>query len=194
MGYKLAGCNVLGCCELDPAMIKVYRENHHPKYSYCCDVRDLTSQELPEELFDLDILDGSPPCSVFSIAGKRDQGWGVEKQFREGQKLQRLDDLFFAFIEVANKLRPKVIVAENVAGLIQGKARGYVNEIIQAFAGAGYDVQIFLLNSATMGVPQERQRVFFIGRRRDLNLPKINLAFSEPPVTFGEVRSKTGKP
>ena len=194
MGYKLAGFEVVGCCEIDQKMIEIYRKNNHPRISYCCDIRDLLDQDLPEELYDLDVLDGSPPCSVFSMAGKREAGWNTEKQFREGQKMQRLDDLFFYFIDVAKALRPKVVVAENVKGLIGGKARGYVNEIIKAFEAAGYDLQLFLLNSERMGVPQSRERVFCIGRRKDLDLPKILLDFNEDLITFGSVRSEKGLP
>lgn len=194
MGYKLAGYSVVGCCELDPAMMKVYKANNHPKYAYQMDVRDFLGQDLPDELYDLDILDGSPPCSVFSLAGKREDGWNKEKQFREGQKLQKLDDLFFAFIDIAKELQPKVVIAENVKGLMAGNAKGYVNEIFKAFGAAGYDVQLFLLNSAKMGVPQARERVFFVARRKDLKLQKLVLEFDEPVVTFGMVRSEHGKP
>ena len=161
------------------------------------DIREFISipdDELPEELFSLDVLDGSPPCSVFSTAGDREKGWNTEKQFREGQKMQRLDDLFFAFIEVAKKLKPRVVVAENVKGLITGNAKGYVNEIIKAFKAAGYVPQIFLLNSAKMGVPQARERVFFIARRQDQKFPKLNLDFNEPIVPFGMVRTEKGVP
>lgn len=194
MGYKLAGYRVIGCCEIDQAMIKLYRQNHHPKISFCTDVRNLVTMDLPAELYDLDVLDGSPPCSVFSMAGKREEGWGKEKRFREGQEKQRLDDLFFAFLDVANRLRPKVVVAENVAGLLRGNAKGYVNEIIKAFDAAGYYVQMFLLNAAVMGVPQDRERVFFIGRRKDLNLPAVRFTFNERPINFGDVRSAEGRP
>lgn len=194
MGYKLAGYSVVGCCEIDPDMMKLYRENYRPKYSYQMDVRDLLAQDLPDDLYDLDVLDGSPPCSVFSMAGKREDGWNKEKQFREGQKLQKLDDLFFAFIDIADRLQPKIVIAENVKGLTAGNARGYVNEIFKAFARSGYDAQLFLLNSARMGVPQARERVFFVARRKDLYLPKIKLDFNEPEVTFGEVRTEHGKP
>ncbi len=197
MGYKLAGYTVIGDCEIDRAMNKLYQANLHPKHNYLMDVRDfcaIDNDKLPEELFRLDILDGSPPCSVFSIAGEREKGWNKEKQFREGQKLQRLDDLFFEFIKIAKKLQPKVVVAENVKGLVTGNAKGYVNEIFKAFREAGYLPQLFLLNAATMGVPQARERVFFIARRIDLNLPKIALGFNEKPVLFGEVRSEHGIP
>ena len=192
MGYKLAGYTVIGNCEIDPAMAAVYEENNHPKYTYQMDIRDFNSEELPEELFNLDILDGSPPCSVFSSAGDREKGWGREKVFREGQKKQRLDDLFFVFIETAKRLQPKVVIAENVEGLLKGNAKGYVNEIIKRFSEAGYDVQAFLLDASKMGVPQRRRRVFFIGRRKDLSLPKLALDFREPPILFKEVRSEKG--
>lgn len=193
MGYKLAGYDVIGNCEIDPDMMKIYKENHHPRYSYLMDVRDfLKKDDLPEELYNLDILDGSPPCSVFSTAGEREKAWGKEKAFREGQKLQTLDDLFFVFIDIAKKLKPKVVIAENVSGLLKGNAKGYVNEIIKQFKEAGYRVQIFLLNAAKMGVPQKRERVFFACLRDDIDLPKIQLAFNETPILFGNVRTNYG--
>lgn len=196
LGYKLAGFDVVGCCEIDPAMMEVYKANNHPKYTFLMDVRDFVKQdEIPAELYDLDVLDGSPPCSVFSMAGARDHGgWNREKVFREGQKKQRLDDLFFAFIDIAEKLQPKVVIAENVKGLITGKAKGYVNEIIKGFDAAGYSVQVFLFNSAKMGVPQSRERVFFIGQRKDLEPVKLRLIYDEPLITFGDIRSEKGEP
>ena len=197
MGYKLAGYEMVGNCEIDPDMNKIYRTNHHPKHSYLMDIRDfkaIPDDQLPPDLFDLDILDGSPPCSVFSMAGQRESGWDKDKVFREGQKQQRLDDLFFEFIGVAEKLKPRVIIAENVKGLIAGNAKGYVNEIIKHFHAAGYTVQMFLLNASQMGVPQARERVFFFCRRDDLDFPKLSLALNEPPIPFGQVRSLHGVP
>jgi DNA (cytosine-5)-methyltransferase 1 len=136
-------------------------------------------------LFDIDILDGSPPCSSFSMAGSREDAWGESKKFREGQAEQVLDDLFFHFVKTATKLRPKVVVAENVKGLIMGNARGYVKEIFEAFRKAGYETQLFLLNASRMGVPQARERTFFVARRIDLKLPKLTLDFNEPVILVG---------
>lgn len=195
MGYKLAGFNVIGNCEIDPRVNALYQKNLHPRYSYEMDIREFVDREdLPEELYNLDILDGSPPCSVFSMAGKREDGWNKKKVFREGQAEQKLDDLFFYFIKLAKRLQPKIVVAENVKGLVLGNAKGYVNEIFKAFDDAGYAVQLFLLNAAVMGVPQKRERCFFIARRKDLQIPKLTLAFKETPIFFGEVRSEHGKP
>ena len=69
MGYKRAGFQVLGNVEIDPRMNKIYLKNQHPKYNFNMDLRDFNNlDELPDELYHLDILDGSPPCSTFSTA------------------------------------------------------------------------------------------------------------------------------
>lgn len=186
MGYKLSGFEVLGGVEIDPEMMAIYKANHNPKHSYLMGVQDfvkIPNDQLPKELFNLDILDGSPPCSSFSMAGSREDAWGENKKFREGQAVQVLDDLFFEFIKVAEKLKPKIVVAENVKGLILGKAKGYVKQIAQQFDKAGYDVQLFLLNAAFMGVPQKRERTFFVARRKDLNFKNVSLNFNEETVT-----------
>jgi DNA (cytosine-5)-methyltransferase 1 len=190
MGYKLAGFEHLGGVEIDQPIADVYKTNHNPKYLYVEDIRDFADRtEFPEDLYDLDILDGSPPCSSFSMAGNREKDWGKEKKFREGQTVQTLDDLFFDYIKLAKKLQPKVIIAENVKGLIQGNAKVYVHKIKAALEDAGYKVQLFLLNAASMGVPQKRERVFFICQRNDLNLPKLKLEFNEVAVPFGVVKT-----
>lgn len=196
MGYKLAGYQVVGNCEIDPDMMKIYQANNHPEYSFLMDVRDflkLPDEKIPEALRHLDVLDGSPPCSVFSMAGSREAGWNVEKTFREGQAKQRLDDLFLYFIGIAKRLQPKVVIAENVKGLITGNAKGWVNRIVRAFGDAGYDVQIFLFNASRMGVPQKRERVFFIAHRKDLKYQKLVMKFDSKPIPFSMVREPYGK-
>jgi DNA (cytosine-5)-methyltransferase 1 len=194
MGYKLAGFDVIGANEIDPEMAWHYRANHNPKHYYLEDIRKFRLRtDLPKELYELDILDGSPPCSSFSMAGSREKGWGKKKQFREGQVEQVLDDLFFDFIELARKLQPKVVIAENVKGMLQGNAKGYVKQIIGLFNTAGYDVQLFLLNAASMGVPQKRERVFFVCKRKDLNFKDLKLLFNTKIVTSGEIIDDSDK-
>ena len=188
MGYKLAGFDHLGGVEIDPPIADVYKTNHRPKYLFTEDIRDFNKRaDLPEELFNLDLLDGSPPCSSFSMAGNREKDWGKTKVFREGQSHQRLDDLFFDYIDLAKRLQPKVVIAENVKGLIQGNAKAYVHRIKKQFEEAGYKVQLFLLNAASMGVPQKRERVFFVCQRNDLKLPKLELGFNEAAIPFGKL-------
>jgi DNA (cytosine-5)-methyltransferase 1 len=205
MGYKLAGFDVLGCNEIDPKMIEAYKANHNPKYAYLEPIQTFKLRtDLPDELYNLDILDGSPPCSSFSMAGNREKDWGKEKVFREGQAEQVLDTLFFDFIDLAKELQPKVVVAENVKGLLLGAAKEYVIKIYEAFDEAGYYCQHFLLDASKMGVPQRRERVFFICLRKDLaqpflhyadmftELPKIEMDFNEKEILFGEYRDERG--
>ena len=197
MGYKLAGFDVLGCNEIDPKMIEAYKANHNPKYAYLEPIQTFKlRKDLPEELYQLDILDGSPPCSSFSMAGNREKDWGKEKVFREGQAEQILDTLFFDFIDLAKKLQPKIVIAENVKGLLLGDAKSYVRQIYREFDLAGYYCQHWLLDASKMGVPQRRERVFFIALRKDLAEPfleqqdmftvnpKLNLEFNEPEIKY----------
>jgi len=202
MGYKLAGFDVLGCNEIDPKMIEAYKANHNPKYAFLEPIQTFKERkDLPQELYELDILDGSPPCSSFSMAGNREKDWGKEKKFREGQAEQILDNLFFDFIDLAKELQPKVVVAENVSGLMMGSAKDYVKRIYTAFQEAGYQLRIepYLLDASTMGVPQRRRRVFFIALRNDLacdfmeqvdmfqTAPKLDLTFNEKEIPFKEI-------
>jgi len=203
MGYKLAGFDVIGHNDIDPKMVEVYKENHKPKYSYLESITTFAKRkDLPKDLYELDILDGSPPCSSFSMAGNREKDWGKEKKFREGQELQVLDTLFFDFIDLAKELQPKVVVAENVKGLLLGNAKEYVKKIYKEFDKAGYYCQHFLLDASKMGVPQRRERVFFICLRKDLaskfleqvdmftELPKIEMNFKEKEIQFKKVKDK----
>jgi len=199
MGYKLAGCEVLGCVEIDPKMNEIYVKNHNPKYNFCMDLRDfnkLPNDEIPKELFNLDILDGSPPCTTFSMAGDREDSWGKKKKFREGQKEQTLDDLSFVFIETVKKLKPRVVIMENVEGLILGEAFSYVQQIYKDFQDAGYFVHHWLLKGEQMGVPQTRHRVFFVACRADLEIDPswLDMSFNYKPVTYGEIKEGNNRP
>ena len=202
MGYKLAGFDVLGCNEIDPKMMEAYTTNHKPKYSFLEPIQTFKDRnDLPEELYNLDILDGSPPCSSFSMAGSREKQWGKEKKFKEGQAKQVLDTLFFDFIDLAKKLQPKVVIAENVKGLLLGSAKSYVRDIYREFDKAGYYCQHWLLNASKMGVPQRRERVFFIALRKDLAgpflqhkdfftyAPGLDLRFKEKEIPFSDFDS-----
>ena len=195
MGYKLAGYDCLGGVEIDPKVAATYKRNLNPKILYNLDIRDFNAlEDLPPELYNLDILDGSPPCTTFSMAGKREKVWGKEKTFKEGQKKQRLDDLVFVYCDTIAKLRPKVCVLENVEGLIRGNGKAYAKRITDKLTATGYRVQVFLLNAYNMGVPSYRSRVFFIGLRNDYDLPRLTLAFNEPQIVFGEIKDNMGDP
>jgi len=189
MGYKRAGCEVIAANDIDPEMAWHYKLNIKPKQYFLCPINELLTKELPPELFELDILDGSPPCSTFSMAGSREKAWGKDKHFREGQAKQVLSDLFFDYLDLVGKLKPKVAIAENVKGMILGNAKGYTKLIMARFKEIGYRPQLFLLNAADCGVPQRRERVFFCAVRDDIDVQPLKLAPTHKWISAGEATS-----
>jgi DNA (cytosine-5)-methyltransferase 1 len=175
MGYKLAGCRVIAANDIDPKMAWHYETNLKPPHMLVCPIQELITRTLPFPIDEIDILDGSPPCSVFSMCGNREDDWNKNRHFQEGQAKQILSDLFFDFITLAERVQPKVIVAENVKGMIMGRAKGYAKEVVLRLNRLGYEVQVFLLNAAECGVPQSRERVFFVARKKSLNLKQLVL-------------------
>ena len=186
MGYKRAGCEIVAANDIDPEMAWHYQHNLHPPRYYLCPIRDLLTADLPPELFALDILDGSPPCSTFSMAGSREKSWGQDKHFREGQAKQVLSDLFFDYLDLVDRLKPKVAIAENVKGMLIGNAKGYTKLVMARFKEIGYRPQLFLVNAADCGVPQKRERVFFCALRDDLTAPPLQLAPRHRWISAGE--------
>jgi DNA (cytosine-5)-methyltransferase 1 len=186
MGYKRAGCEIVAANDIDPEMAWHYKRNLNPPLYYLCPIRDLLTKDLPPELFALDILDGSPPCSTFSMAGSREEGWGKDKHFREGQAKQVLSDLFFDYLDLVERLKPRVAIAENVKGMILGNAKGYTKMVMARFKEIGYRPQLFLLNGADCGVPQRRERVFFVAIRNDIEALPLKLAPKHRWISAGE--------
>lgn len=202
-GYKMAGYDVIGCNEIDPRQMEIYKHNLKPKYSYLEDIRTFRLRDdLPQELFKLDILDASFPCSLFSSANlKADDKKGKEVKFREGQTKQTLDDLAFETIKLVDKLKPKICVFENVKGLLDDKNKWYVEQIYSQFDKIGYKICHHLVNCADLGVPQKRQRVFFFAVRNDIDVPNadifgcepyFNLDIKEKHIKFKDIEDKMG--
>jgi len=182
MGYKLAGFNHLGGVEFTDHYSKVYKHNHKPKHFYLEDIREFNKRtDLPNELYELDLLDGSPPCAAFSTAGAREKNWGKIKDY-EGIK-QVKDDLVYVYCETIEKLKPKVFLLENVSGLAKGNAKVYLKRVVERMSKT-YNVQVFLLYAASMGIPQIRNRIFVIGHKKEYKLPKLELNFNIPQLGF----------
>jgi len=179
LGYRMAGFRVAWASEFIPAAQTVYRLNHPETILDTRDIRQVTGQEILESLGkrpgEIDLLDGSPPCASFSTVGIQETGWGKVKEYSDTQ--QRVDDLFFEYARILSEVQPRVFVAENVSGLVKGRAKGYFLLILKALKEAGYQVEARLLDAQWLGVPQMRQRVIFVGVRNDLGLLP---AFPEP--------------
>jgi DNA (cytosine-5)-methyltransferase 1 len=171
LGYRMAGCKVVWANEFIPAARDSYRANFPQTTIDPRDIREITGAEIMQatglEVGELDILDGSPPCASFSTAGKRSRDWGKVKAYSETK--QRTDDLFLEYVRLVRELRPKRFIAENVAGLVKGVGKGWFLDIYGALQEAGYRVGAQLLDAQWLGVPQARQRLFFVGVRNDLD-------------------------
>lgn len=170
LGYKMAGFKVVWASEFIEEAQRTYRANHPGTILDTRDIRQVTPESFFEatglKAGELDLLDGSPPCSAFSTVGKREAGWGTVKKYSD--KAQRVDDLFFEFARMVRGIQPKVFVAENVAGLVKGTAKGYFKLILAELKACGYQVEARVLNAQWLGVPQSRQRLIFVGVRNDI--------------------------
>lgn len=170
LGYKMEGFKVIWASEFIPLAAETYRANHAGTILDTRDIREVSAEEIMRaagiSVGQLDILDGSPPCSSFSVAGKRHKGWGETHRYSD--KKQRTDDLFYEYARILRELQPRAFVAENVTGLVTGRAKGYFLEILAALKQCGYRVKCRLLDAQWLGVPQARRRVIFVGVREDL--------------------------
>ena len=181
LGLRLAGYEVVWANDCDPHARETYTAN----LGMPIDGRllpDVTATDILSETGlkegDLDLFEGSPPCTKFSTAGKRHKGWR-QKERHAGSVQVNTEDLFFEWLRLARGLRPKVFVAENVAGLAMGVAKGYFKDILKEMKSLGYQVTARLLDAQWLGVPQRRRRIIFIGVRDDLErLPVFPTPFS----------------
>ena len=186
-GYRLAGGNILCINEFVEEARKTYKENYPDTPIMPDDIKQLKGENFLEtagiQKGELDILDGSPPCSAFSMCGtlgkagsKHSDGWGKTKKYSTGKIVENIEDLFFEYVRIAKDIKPKVIIGENVAGLDAGEAKQKRNQIDKAIEEIGYDVSYKILNASHFGVPQSRRRLFFIGIREDVS-EAIGLSF-----------------
>jgi DNA (cytosine-5)-methyltransferase 1 len=183
LGFEMAGFNLLWANEFIPEARETYRANHDGVILDGRDVREVKGSEILEAIGlavgDLDLLEGSPPCSSFSMAGSREKAWGKVKSYSDSE--QKSDDLFFEYSRLVKEIQPKTFIAENVSGLVRGTALGYFREILRDLRANGYQVEAKLLDASWLGVPQARKRIIFIGVRNDLiQKYKVAPAFPSP--------------
>ena len=194
-GYRLAGGKILCINEFVEEARNTYSKNYPNTPILPDDIKELTGQDLLTAanigVGEVDILDGSPPCSAFSMAGSvvqgggHSKGFGKTKKYSDGKKVENIEDLFFEFLRIAEEIKPKVIVGENVSGLMMGEAKQYYYKITNTFEKIGYDVSSMILDSSHYGVPQTRKRVIFIAVREDVT-EAIGLTFMNIAGIFPE--------
>jgi len=181
LGYSMAGYRELLAVEWNNNAVETFRLNFSDIPIYHGDIAKLTIDECLQMAKigqgQLDILDGSPPCQGFSMAGKRD--------FSDDR-----NQLFNEYIRFLRGLRPKVFIMENVSGMIKGKMKIIFSEIMQELKESGYRVSARLLNAVYFGVPQSRERMIFIGVREDLEVEPSHPRAESRPMTIVEAWEK----
>ncbi len=160
LGFEKAGFEIVYANEYDKSIWETYEKNHKTPLDHR-DIRKIDSSELP----DCDGIIGGPPCQSWSEAGSLK---GINDS--RGQ-------LFFDFIRILKDKKPKFFVAENVSGMMSKRHQEAVDNFIELFEEAGYEMHIKLLNANDYNVPQDRLRVFYVGFRKDL---KVKFDFPEP--------------
>ena len=175
-GYRMAGGQVLAINEFIPEAQTTYCANWPETHIFTQDVRELSGQDIlsviGKSVGDLDIMDGSPPCSAFSSLGTKERGWNKTKRYSDSTQ-KGVENLFFEYIRILRDLKPKVFVAENVSGLAKGKSKGFLNEILRGLRDSDYHVECKCLDAKFLGVPQSRNRLIFVGVRNDIFKEKM---------------------
>jgi len=162
LGFEQAGFKCIGFCENDKYAVKSYRAIFNTEEEwYRDDINTIKSEDIPYT----DIWCGGTPCQDVSIAGAR-KGLSGDRS-----------GLFFKLIELLKdkdeKDKPTYLVLENVKGLLSSHRGFDFTEYLHQISQAGYDGLWQVLNSKDFGVPQNRERVFFIGYLRSRGRRKI---------------------
>lgn len=226
LGYRLAGGKVLVINEFVDAAINTYLANFPDTKVLRGDIKQFSGQDFLDaanlKAGELDLFDGSPPCSAFSVAGKVSKGWkgGVDdkrkvyfdenmnivhegdmkissgkKKYSDSQTVDSIEDLFLEFIRIAEVLQPKVIIAENVRGMMFGESKKKYNEFLNAFDSIGYISIGNIVSAVNFNTPQTRERTIFICVRKDVaeavdllpsNLIELYPEGSDEIVSVGE--------
>lgn len=155
LGFEKAGFEVPIANEFDKTIWETFKKNHPKTKLIEGDIRKIESEKFPD---DVDGIIGGPPCQSWSEAGSLK---GINDA--RGQ-------LFFEYIRILRKVKPKFFLAENVSGMLANRHNEAVKNILKMFDESGYDVTLTLVNAKDYGVAEERKRVFYIGFRKDLNI------------------------
>jgi len=168
LGFEQAGFDIACSVEVDPVHCAIHSVNFPKTKEFCASVVDVKGRALMKAAGlrkgELDVLFGGAPCQGFSMIGKR-----------------ALDDERNAlpkhFIRLVSEMKPKYFVFENVKGLTVGQHRQFLEEIIEAFEAEGYKLvsPYRVLVATHYGVPQRRERLFLLGARKGMPLPRYPL-------------------
>ena len=154
-GFLDAGYDVVLGVDFDDAALKTFKANHGSAEAMKLDLFNhdninVIVEFLRKRDIKLDVLVGGPPCQGFSIAGPRDMN-------------DKRNSLYSAMVKLANTLKPRAVILENVPGMLQTNGGIGAKRIIEDFSDLGYKMKAQILYAPEYGIPQIRKRVFFVG-------------------------------
>ena len=174
-GFMDAGFNVVLGVDFDDAALKTFKENHGHAEAMKLDLFDHKNIDKIHEYLEqrnivLDVLVGGPPCQGFSLAGKREE-------------FDKRNVLYSAMVKTAEKLKPRVVVLENVPGMLTLYDGAGAKRVREDFESIGYHVnEPRILYAPEYGVPQIRKRVFFVMTLKE----KVQGSFNYPEPLLEE--------
>lgn len=185
LGYSMAGFRELLAIEWDKNAVETFKLNFTNVPVIQDDIAKISVEQIFEitklNKYELDVLDGSPPCQGFSTSGKRIMDDPRNQLFRE-------------YVRLLRGLQPKVFVMENVSGMVKGKMKLIFADILRELKASGYKVSARLLNAMYFNVPQSRQRLIFIGVREDLGIEPSHPKAESRPIASRECVIGDGTP
>jgi DNA (cytosine-5)-methyltransferase 1 len=163
-GFKQSGYDIIWANDILNDACETYRANIGD-HIHCGDITKIDKKVIPQA----DIVIGGPPCQSFSLVGKRNPD-------------DDRSDLVWSYLDVLERVKPKLFILENVAGILSAKnpdGSKVLDNLVKAFNKIGFTTSIFKLNAADYGVPQKRLRVFIVGNKKSLHI-------TEPPKSHTE--------
>ena len=154
LGFKLAGFKIEGAIDNDADSIETFKRNFGEGKFFVKDINKVNKEFIKKNFKDIDVIIGGPPCQGFSNANR----W--HKNYSDPRNL-----LFLKFIEFVKIIKPKMVLIENVSGILSRSKGEIINNIKEILNKSGYKVDYKLLNASEFGVPQIRKRVFVVGNR-----------------------------
>ncbi|MFE4202091.1 DNA cytosine methyltransferase [Aneurinibacillus aneurinilyticus] len=168
IGLKAAGYDIKWANDFDRNAVKAYKANLGD-YIVHGDITAIDPNDIP----DVDIIAGGPPCQDYSVAGT-----GAGEQGERGK-------LVWTYLDIIQRKQPKAFIFENVKGLVGKRHRQTFESLLAKFAEIGYNVNHRVVNAWDYGVAQKRERVFIVGIRKDLGF-----AFKFPEPSAEDYRTQ----
>ena len=178
LGFKMAGFNIAGAIDNDIDSIKTFKNNFKKGKFFVKDINKITKSEIKKNFKNIDVIIGGPPCQGFSNANR----W--HKNQNDPRNL-----LFLKFIEFVKIIRPKLLLIENVSGILSRLNGNIIKNINKILKKNGYHINYKLLDASEFGVPQLRKRVFIVGNRLN-NEDFRKYLKNKKKVTVGEAISE----